>query len=108
MNQGQVAFQTVPQQLPGGFDFGALLQAASVSQAQMPQQVVAQTAVVPQVKTTTKKKAPSAQEKREKNILDILDGKDKFSLKLTSLLFTMDQAELQAYIACVKAKHGRQ
>ena len=95
-----------PQTLPPGVDLTALLQQTSYQQsfAPTPQTQAAQTLLSQPVKP--KKKTPTAEEKREQLVLNVLSAKDKFGFDYCNLLVQMSQEELTQFAGAVKAKHG--
>lgn len=60
------------------------------------------------VAAPAKKKALTADQKREKMVLDILDHKDPYGLTYASLLLQLDQPSLEALVAYVRIKNNRQ
>jgi hypothetical protein len=94
------------QTLPPGVDLTALLQQTSYQQsfAPTPQTQAAQNLLAQPAKP--KKKTPTAEEKREALVLNVLTGKDKFGFDYCNLLVQMSQEELQQFASAVKAKHN--
>jgi len=54
-----------------------------------------------------KRKAPSASQKREKDVLTILDGKDTYGLRYAGLLRDFTIPDLEKFVQYVKLKNGR-
>lgn len=55
-----------------------------------------------------KKKSPTADQKREKIVLDMLSGKDTFGLEYGKLLLQLSPQEVDEYVVYVRAKNGLQ
>lgn len=91
----------IPQGIQG-IDFSALLAGQPHHQQQHFQQPLA----VTKNAEKAKKKAPTADQKREKAVLEVLNGRDTFGLNYTALLQQMDVPELEKFVAYVRAKHG--
>jgi hypothetical protein len=89
--------------LPAGIDLSSLLTPPPTFHP-MPVQQQQQNALTQQAKP--KRKAKTADQKREQKVLDILAGKDKFNLLFVSLVVDMDEDELNKYVAYVKQKNG--
>jgi len=103
-----MAFQPGPiMSLPPGVDLTALLQQTNFQQGFAPtaqtQQAAAAMLAAPQ---KAKKKTPTAEEKREALVLNVLQGKDKLGFDYCNLLYQMSQEDLQQFAAAVKVKHG--
>ena len=94
----QVAF---PQGIQG-IDLSAILAGQPQHQQQAFQQPLA--AAKPGAKA--KKKAPTADEKREKAVLEVSGGRDYFGLNYTSLLQQMDVPDLEKFVSYVRVKNG--
>ena len=87
-------------------DLTALLNSQGVSfvHGQYPiQNIAAQAPAPPKPK---KKKGPTAEEKREKMMVDVLTNKDPFLLSYCKLLTQLDQPDLEKLAAYVKLKYG--
>ena len=72
-----------------------------------PQQQYAQAPLIAAA-VPAKKKALTADQKREKAVLEILDRKDPFGLIYAGLLLQLDQASLEALVNYVRIKNNRQ
>jgi hypothetical protein len=86
----------------GSVDLGALLRTLQTTGVQLPPTLGVQ---APAVKP--KKKAATVEEKDEKAILTILDGKDTFRLKYNDLLIRLDEATLNEKVTRVRVKYNR-
>ncbi len=83
-------------------DLGALLRNLGTTGVQLPPTLGA-----PAPAAKPKKKAATVEEKDEKAILAILDGKDTFRLKYNDLLIRLDEATLNEKVARVRVKYNR-
>lgn len=83
-------------------DLGALMRTLQTTGVQLPSQLGAPAPVV-----KPKKKAATVDEKREKSILCILDGKDPFGLHYTGLLLQLDDEALDETVKQVRIKYNR-
>lgn len=90
----------VPQGIQG-IDLSAILAGQPYHQQQAFQPAMAAKAA-----EKAKKKAPTADQKREKAVLEVLHGRDTFGLNYASLLQQMDVPELEKFVNFVRAKNG--
>jgi hypothetical protein len=104
--QPQFAQQAAQYSLPPGVDLTALLQQTSYNQSFAPTAQTQASQVLLSQTGKPKKKTPTAEEKREALVLNVLQGKDKYGFDYCNLLVQMTLDELQQFAAAVKAKHN--
>jgi len=90
----------VPQGIQG-LDLSAILAGQPYHQQQPFQQPL-----VAKAAEKAKKKAPTADQKREKAVVAVLNGQDVFGLNYASLLQQMDVPELEKFVNYVRAKYN--
>lgn len=103
-----MSFQNI--QIPAGFNIQALMANQAATQFALQQQAAAQAQQPVQVAAPAqkaKKKAPTAEDKREQSILKILDGKDPLGLLYLGLIQKIpSSADLEALVTHVRQKYG--